>query len=444
MILTLSTTRVQHRQKPLLMPMCKVYRTKSRKNCTKYFSEKKKRKRFQRHGSSRDFISPSVQISALDSCKTMVVHVARLLSYKHSCWTSFYFMRKSANGKIPATRIAQLHFDTLCVRMFELKISRSSHSPKEKKLQNTATILWQAGTNRGQCVVATEKTAGKMKRVSERLVLKTCRTRKDLETYLEVESVWKQFTGSHGRGVILLIYSAVLSRGLRETRDDMASVLGETPQMMGRHDYASQELVNLLLVGGAFSQVFDGEKRLEGQREEDTVLLRGIPKRARVGFLTLFEHYGYVEVGKRLKSPIVPIWVVCSESHYSVLFSAADDSNRHDDDKEILRLFYYDQLANQDETIHLTVHLNAGVKDEFKHGENDEEDLSGKVVYGCVLCDCDEFLADPHNNNLCAACGHDEAEHTIEYELYYDDELDDKTREEAKISQLIERTMDRG
>ena len=161
--------------------------------------------------------------------------------------------------------------------------------------------------------------------------------------------------------------------GLRETRDDMASVLGETPQMMGRHDYASQELVNLLLVGGAFSQVFDGEKRLEGQSKEDTVLLRGIPKRSRIGFLTLFEHYGYVQVGNRLKSPLVPIWVVCSESHYSVLFS---DVNRGEkDDGKAVHLFYYDELANQDETIHLTVNLNAGIKDEFKHGEDDEEDL---------------------------------------------------------------------
>ena len=162
--------------------------------------------------------------------------------------------------------------------------------------------------------------------------------------------------------------------GLRETRDDMASVLGETPQMMGRHDYASQELVNLLLVGGAFSQVFDGEKCLEGQSKEDFVLLRGIPKRSRIGFLTLFEHYGYVQVGNRLKSPLVPIWVVCSESHYSVLFS---DVNRRGekDDNDGVHLFFYDELANQDETIHLTVNLNAGIKDEFKHGEDDEEDL---------------------------------------------------------------------
>ena len=36
-------------------------------------------------------------------------------------------------------------------------------------------------------------------------------------------------------------------------------------------------------------------------------------------------------------------------------------------------------------------------------GADDAETLEGKVVYGCVLCECDEFLADPHNDNKCAA-----------------------------------------
>ena len=44
-------------------------------------------------------------------------------------------------------------------------------------------------------------------------------------------------------------------------------------------------------------------------------------------------------------------------------------------DDDAVHLFYYDELANQDETIHLTVNLNAGIKDEFKHGDDDEEDL---------------------------------------------------------------------
>lgn len=40
-----------------------------------------------------------------------------------------------------------------------------------------------------------------------------------------------------------------------------------------------------------------------------------------MGLLTLFEWYKYVEVGDALKSPQLAVWVVCSESHFSVLFS---------------------------------------------------------------------------------------------------------------------------
>ena len=31
--------------------------------------------------------------------------------------------------------------------------------------------------------------------------------------------------------------------------------------------------------------------------------------------------YKYVEVGHSLKSPDLPVWVVCSESHFTVLFA---------------------------------------------------------------------------------------------------------------------------
>lgn len=80
----------------------------------------------------------------------------------------------------------------------------------------------------------------------------------------------------------------------------------------------------------------------------------------------------------------------------------------------------------------------------FGADDLDEDDLTGKVVLGCVLCDCDEFLANPHNNNLCAACGHEEDEHTIEYELYYEDELDDEAKKAKNILQMVEKTMERG
>ena len=77
-------------------------------------------------------------------------------------------------------------------------------------------------------------------------------------------------------------------------------------------------MVNLLLCGRAHSNVFNGTKTMEGAAESgDSVILRGVPARctfspsltrtagamadsyvaASIGFITLFEHYGYVAVG---------------------------------------------------------------------------------------------------------------------------------------------------
>ena len=71
-----------------------------------------------------------------------------------------------------------------------------------------------------------------------------------------------------------------------------------------------------MLVGKARSNVHDGDKDLG-----DNFVLKGIDKRSDVGFLTFFEAFGYFSVGENLKTPRVPIWIVCSESHYSCIFS---------------------------------------------------------------------------------------------------------------------------
>lgn len=91
-------------------------------------------------------------------------------------------------------------------------------------------------------------------------------------------------------------------------------MIGST--LINEHGYASQEIINIMLVGEAKSNVHDGDKDLG-----DNFILKGINKQSDIGFLTLFEHYGYFEVGDNLKNPKLPIWVVCSESHYSILFS---------------------------------------------------------------------------------------------------------------------------
>jgi hypothetical protein len=80
--------------------------------------------------------------------------------------------------------------------------------------------------------------------------------------------------------------------------------------------HASQEIVNLLLCGHAVPNVFDGNMDMGGG-----MCLKGIPTSVEVGFLTLLESLNLCKVGQHLKCPKWPIWVIGSESHYSILFA---------------------------------------------------------------------------------------------------------------------------
>lgn len=51
------------------------------------------------------------------------------------------------------------------------------------------------------------------------------------------------------------------------------------------------------------------------------MFVNGISTNVEVGFLTLLESLNFCKVGQHLKCPKWPIWVVGSESHYTVLFA---------------------------------------------------------------------------------------------------------------------------
>ncbi|KAL2334896.1 hypothetical protein Fmac_016109 [Flemingia macrophylla] len=63
------------------------------------------------------------------------------------------------------------------------------------------------------------------------------------------------------------------------------------------------------------------------------MFLKGISQFVEVGFLTLLESLGFCKVGHYLKCPKWPIWVVGSESHYTVLF-ALDTSVQNENELE--------------------------------------------------------------------------------------------------------------
>ncbi|GMI90574.1 hypothetical protein like AT1G43690 [Hibiscus trionum] len=159
-----------------------------------------------------------------------------------------------------------------------------------------------------------------------------------VDTYTTPASAFKRLEAMipifQGRmGALLFLISALLSRGLdcvQADRDDPSLPLVTAP-----FGHASQEIVNLLLCGQAVPNVFDGRMDLGGG-----MFLKGVSANVEVGFLTLLESLNFCKVGQNLKRPKWPIWVVGSESHYTVLFAldtAVQDENELEEKESRIR-----------------------------------------------------------------------------------------------------------
>ncbi|NXJ64987.1 MINY4 hydrolase, partial [Rostratula benghalensis] len=218
-----------------------------------------------------------------------------------------------------------------------------------------ADILWRAGGNEKAIVALLSgrqqfTPVGKYKAdgILETLILHSATRYEDLIVLLQ-QNIHQFETGPCG--CILLTVSVILSRSINLVRNDF-DVL--TNRLIGSHGYCTQELVNLLLTGKAVSNVFNNVIELDSGNGNITIL-KGITSRSDIGLLSLFEHYDVCQVGCYLKSPKYPIWLVCSESHFSVLFCLEKDLLGDWKTERRFDLYYYDGLANQEEEIRLTV-----------------------------------------------------------------------------------------
>ena len=134
---------------------------------------------------------------------------------------------------------------------------------------------------------------------------------------------------------MLVVLSALLTSGAATVRADIDD---PGSSLVVNHAYCSQDIADMFITGRATSNVHDAGADVSGE-----LGLRGVAVRSRVGLLLLFEWHDLVRVGDNLKSPLLPVWVVCSESHYSVLFQSCGQGC----DDLPLMLHYYDGLARQ-------------------------------------------------------------------------------------------------
>lgn len=236
------------------------------------------------------------------------------------------------------------------------KLQPSSRERTKALTSALSEILWRAGDHKTATVALPTGGsnffgAGRYKpdQLTEALVLHDFKSSESLQSFLAQNIT--QFESDKSSGCILLLYSVMLSRSIQKVILDMDE---PTNTLMGAHGYCTQEMVNLIVTGKASSNTFDNIMEIDTGGAKKNVF-KGIEKQSDIGLLSLFEHYKSCEVGVNFKSPKFPIWVICSESHFSVLFSM--DRNLLDDWKfeKTFDLYYYDGLARQEEEIKLTI-----------------------------------------------------------------------------------------
>ncbi|VDK88306.1 unnamed protein product [Dibothriocephalus latus] len=137
-------------------------------------------------------------------------------------------------------------------------------------------------------------------------------------------------------GLLCFLYSILLTHGLEDVKNGM---VGEADTLIDpTFGSASQCLLNLLITGRSSPHLFDGERILSGFGKFCGSMLsyfnskqnflhaykqamQGVTTQPKTGFLTLVEALRYCEVGWYLKNPSTPVWILGSETHFTVLAS---------------------------------------------------------------------------------------------------------------------------
>ncbi|XP_042873507.1 inactive ubiquitin carboxyl-terminal hydrolase MINDY-4B-like, partial [Penaeus japonicus] len=200
-----------------------------------------------------------------------------------------------------------------------------------------------------------------------------------------------EFMSNNRCGYMLFIYSLIMTRGFKRVMEDMVDVKESLLQPNG---HIHPILASLILTGRATPYLHNG---IIYEGTEDTMnyknlaytpsvptinhhlqkcsfdLLQskpktGVLKRAEVGHLVWqrSENKWPVNVGSRLKTPTLPIWVVRSDDSYGVLFNPNRELLRDYHAENRFDLYYYSSANNQNKSTIVTIDTrNSSANDEY-------------------------------------------------------------------------------
>ncbi|XP_066521664.1 inactive ubiquitin carboxyl-terminal hydrolase MINDY-4B [Hoplias malabaricus] len=227
-----------------------------------------------------------------------------------------------------------------------------------------ADILWTAGEEHSATVslVTSERCFTphldyKLDNFTEKLHLFTFKTKEETRKFIYEHIQCFSEEGSHG--VILFLYSLILSRSIVRLQQDLDFTTTHLLHLSLGNFGCHQALLNLLLTGRASPHVFNGTLLNDEDGSPLQHPLHGVLARSDVGYLhwsrEQAEHDKLPEVGSMLKTPKLPIWVCSINGTYSVLFSPNRSLLSDWKMEHLFHLYFYNGQPTQGTTAMLTI-----------------------------------------------------------------------------------------
>ncbi|XP_072329948.1 inactive ubiquitin carboxyl-terminal hydrolase MINDY-4B [Scyliorhinus torazame] len=257
------------------------------------------------------------------------------------------------------------------------RLLRASAKEQENALAAALSdILWTAGEGVKSvvCSVTTDCYFAptidyKSDSYTERLQLFTFTDKGKLQDF--ITEYIHCFKGEGSHGVILFLYSLLLSRTLERLHNDMDNTTSHLLQLSLGNFICKQALINLMLTGRASPNVFNGDLQYDDQGAQLKEPRRGVLARSDVGYLYWnrheLEHDKLPRVGSMLKTPKLPIWLCNISDTFSVLFNTnrlllSDWKMEH-----LFDLYFYNGQLSQTKTVRLTIDTHSHHWEEGMH-----------------------------------------------------------------------------
>lgn len=174
------------------------------------------------------------------------------------------------------------------------------------------------------------------------------------------------FQDEPGPGALLLLYSAVITRGISRIISDFSD---DKFHLVTTAEEGTHCIVLLLLIGRATPFLHNGIVYV-GDEEHYANPHFGILSRSEIGFLMYEENINDSSPpGSRLKTPTLPIWVVFCQGHFGIVFNTNKELLRNYHAERRFDLIYYTCGGNQ-------CQLSVDSRNSFSTKQNTDESTS--------------------------------------------------------------------